>query len=99
MTYSKKTLYIVQKLDAINGAINNIKQQECETETAIQLSIALVKHLHSERDRLVHELELIANSKSIRAAGKAGLPVQNSFSTHRYQARQNHQHNSQIVLH
>lgn len=101
MTCSKKTLYIVQKLDAIHGAIKNIKQQECETETATQLSITLIKHLKAERERLIHKLESIANTKSVRAAGKAGLPTQNRPARRHYpyENRPAQPSTSQIVLH
>lgn len=100
MSYSKKTLYIVQKLDAIHGAIENINKQECGTDTAKQLRRALLKHLNAERERLVHELELIANTKSIRAVGKAGLPVQRTPSRSRYRHHGNqNRHSSRIVLH
>lgn len=98
MSYSKKTMEIVQKLDAIHGAIENIKKEECSTETAKQLGSVLVKHLTAERGRLIHELEFIANAKSIRAAGKFGLPVQTTPSRRRYSGH-THQHASQIVLH
>ncbi|MBT3966776.1 MAG: hypothetical protein HOL17_02280 [Gammaproteobacteria bacterium] len=99
MTYSKKMMHIVQKLDAINGAVENIKKQKCGTETAKRLSSVLVKRLDSERNRLIHELELIANTKSIRAVGKVGLPVQGSSSRRHYNVGRSRQYSSQRVLH
>ena len=76
MSYSKKMLYIVQKLDAVHGAIENIREQKCATDTAAQLSSFLVERLENERKRLVQELEQIAHKKSFRAVENAGLPVQ-----------------------
>ena len=80
MTYSKKTLYIIKKLDAVHGAIQNIKKESCGTSEAKQLSSILVKRLNSERHRLIQELEQIANAKSFRAAGRMGLPVQQGMA-------------------
>jgi hypothetical protein len=85
VSYSKRTLYIVQKLDAIHDAIHNIRSEKCGTDTAEQLSAFLVRQLEAERKRLVQELERIANKKSYRAAANAGLPVQQGTPRH-YQA-------------
>ncbi len=96
MNYSKKTLYIVQKLDAIHGAIENIRQQKCSTDTATKLSSFLVKQLETERVRLIGQLEKIAEASTAgtgrreqprrggrrRQGVRSGYPAFSSITVH-----------------
>ncbi|MBT4329156.1 MAG: hypothetical protein HOD58_04425 [Gammaproteobacteria bacterium] len=75
MNYSNQTLYIIKKLDALNGALDNVKRHRGNTDTAKSIHFTLVKHLNRERQRLIEKLESMASDNTVNIAGNTARAV------------------------
>ncbi len=59
MILEANRVYIIEKLDALNEAIDAIRQQDGGTETSKSARSVLVVRLEKERDRLLSILPLM----------------------------------------
>lgn len=60
MILEANRLYIIEKLDALNGTIETIQKQKGETEFSQSMHKLLVSRLEKERDRLLTLLPMMS---------------------------------------